>query len=474
MQLFENQSENSENQERMSEMEQEKISKGLEEKLKLPMEEDLNETDDGKFIELWLERQEGIEKRIKENPELKVNISDEYENRILRITRERLIEEFAGKNLEGIDWQKAVNFVREAGLPEAPFIIVDRENDRAKFLEIGKNVKGYPFYPISNEKNGKPEFDELGITDKGCGGRYVNIFGMAIVFKEESYDPIRIERNLVHELVHGGFVDYPARKEFANNGVVVESGVGFIRGDGFGEFLEEAIAAMFEYGFLEKYGGEKIKTRKSAALGLTNLDSGNVILLGKTNKQTVLPLPIKYLTENSEAWDSAPAGYALQLLCEAIPHFKDHFIKARTMPIGMGEIYHDLENLSPDLYSQLQENELDYQEKLAVVIEKTKGSVEKIIEESCQNNEALKNRWEEWLSRTEYELSNNILNIELYIDSYRQHGNALNLKNAISCISIADKIISMPYEFAEKYKEDFAKAKEEVMFYETQMKKAAE
>ncbi|MCU0652775.1 MAG: hypothetical protein MUD10_00760 [Candidatus Pacebacteria bacterium] len=429
------------------------------------LERELAESDDEKFIALWRERQKELQKEVQANPEMRFNLPEKYAYRIITIMRQKLVEKFGGKNLEGIDWQGAVDFVREAGLPEAPFIIVDRENEKSDFLKITENIKGYPFEAVSIEESNteagklRPE-----ISNEECGGVYGSGLGMAVVFRRSTDEPIEIEKNLVHELTHGGRVEYSARGRFADNGVIIE-------GDDLGILMEEGIAGLMEYAFYEKKRGETKKACLAEMFHCDYFDSNNILSI-EGQDGGFMPLPLKYLTYvngNFSYSFSSCSGFIMELIFEAISGFKEKMIEARSMPDGVKIISRILDEYSPGLYSELRQPKcevVDFAEKLAVVIKKTKGSMEELVAERNKNNDALRTFWEDKFNEEEADLHINIDNAKVHLDNYNNFGKTECLETAASCIAKAGAIMKFPYKFAEKYQEEYKIIKEKIDFYQ--------
>lgn len=127
-----------------------------------------------------------------------------------------------------------------------------------------------------------------------------------------------------------------------------------------------------------------------------------------------------------------------------------------------------MNKLSPGLYLELQKTDYDtnqFFEKLALVIEKTKGSVEKTIASTIRNNEGLNKIWKEKLGMVEWRLEMFIKIATENINRFKEKNDPVFLDKAQNRLADAEKIIKFPYEFAAKYQKEFEEAKNQIGFY---------
>jgi hypothetical protein len=319
-----------------------------------------------------------------------------------RRVRENLLAEFSGKNVEGINAQRAEEFIKKEGLEVKPYIIIRKEElpKMQKIVDYSEGLKRH--------------------IEEGGLGFYAAGMDLVVVFRDGDYETINggifLERLLVHELAHAS-----SKHEIcaANK----DNGADFPRAlrTGFclrleqkdncwGELIEEGWAEMQSANYFAHYATKEDKERLESVLKLGPLDMDDTIPIGmffdvpmvNVSVGQPLPLPLKYIFLRPEGRLSAAraafAGYAIELLCRKNLSLAPAMIEARKSVEGLRKFARILYETSPELYKKLQVGDYsarEFRKKLEMVIDKVGGGIEKVI----RAEGPLKEKWDKILKR---------------------------------------------------------------------------
>jgi len=369
------------------------------------MERESIQPDDEEFIKQWRE------KYCKELGDATC-IPDKYLERLIKITNSKLIEAFA-KNSEGLDIDSVNRFMRQQGETAIPFVFLDIDNSDYRIAKqiIDENAKIFSTDELNNFHQRSRDVS-MGCFEQNLKFVFVGRNRRA----EEIYGQICTLKTLVHELCHANNNNSPQIKKKGDSKVFVgrcglgvasevfENGV-VKKEKYFGSFLEEGFVDMKSAEFVKQCCNKKEKKDFETRIDVRQIDLNNVIPIRGSSKYELLPIPAKYLFNyNDELHVPELAGYAVELLCEAIPQLEGHMRDARTSYGGIKNVHKDLDSFNHGLYIELQKGNYDFTtffEKLALVIKLTKVSVENIIEENTGSNHELKEKWNDTIKKNE-------------------------------------------------------------------------
>lgn len=312
-----------------------------------------------------------------------------------REVRERMIAEFSKNHSEGLNLERAEDFIRSQGIEVRPYAVFEPEDfDRIKTI-----LSSIAPHWTSGFESGEYQ------------GIYLPEIGYSLVRRDRSMERMNgalyTEGLLVHELAHAttGYQQFFMNERYA----VRTPRVGFCLTKSvlsWGSFLEEGWADMNRASYVMQHASDadfSVARGIFAEQGVTeyiNLSDTIPATPSTAGWRRPLPLPLKYLYASDVGVvspSSAFAGYAVELLCSQIPELHPALVAARSASEGLRDVARLLEGFCAGLYRELQKGEYSgevFFNKLARVSEMIDGGVERAIHAEGQ----LRLAWEKRLS----------------------------------------------------------------------------
>jgi len=264
--------------------------------------------------------------------------------------RAQIIEACKSRS-EGLDIERAREFIRSKKLPVRDFVIIEDED----IPQLQKLFRG--LYDMNRFIGGKVK------------GAYISELDLIIVHRDRTMEKqngsMETEGNLVHELAHGGHA-YSQYAETTDSLFRPRSGFNLPynqenQGFAWGYFLEEGFADMMRGEYSEKNLPTEMKEKIQKEFENEEIEV-NRDAVSEHFSGIDIEIDVKYLNLDPEGYVSYPlsaiAATGLQMLCKKQPKLKEVLIEARTDIEKLREIPRLINEIKPGLYSEIQKNAL--------------------------------------------------------------------------------------------------------------------
>ena len=293
---------------------------------------------------------------------------------IYKLRREELLQKFSNERLKDINIQRVKSFIEKEGGSLKQFIFIEPE-------ELNE------LKTITQDWTSGPKY----FSRKETLGYYISNIDLILIRRDKDYEQVNgkifTEGQLVHELTHAtsGFRKYVADEDGFNYNPRVGFALTYTQFP-WGWFFEEGWADMQRANYLTKYTPAEQRQNLASALKYGDIGLEDTVPIVIAKSGNYVPVPLKYLhlcpKSGINISVSAFAAYAVELLCQQDPTWKQLIKEARNSSEGLRKFAQAVEKRSPGLYKKLQVGDYDiesFETKLLLVINEIAGGKENVI-----------------------------------------------------------------------------------------------